>query len=699
VTQTSLTGEPSDGFPGEDVGDAVIAQPGDRARLISISFLLLFVQLALIRWVGSNVLHLSYFSNFVLLGSFLGIGIGFLRGTSRRDLFPWAALALTALVAFVRFFPVDVRVEGDNLIFFTIDGLASSGPPQWVTLPVIFLAVATATAFLAQGNARYFARFEPLTAYRLDILGAIGGIVAFSVVSILGAPPVVWGLVVALGLVVLTPLRRVADVARTVAPLVVLVGLLGAESLAAGTSWSPYYKVEVEEAGVPIISVNGVPHQIIFEAQTGLFYDTVYDQLPDRELGRVLIVGAGSGNDVATALAMGAEKVDAVEIDPRLAQLGRERHPDRPYQDDRTEVIVDDGRAFLERTDRTYDLILFALPDSITLVSGQSSLRLESFLFTVEAIESARDRLSPGGAFAMYNYYREPWLRDRLAGTVAEVFGSTPCMESPDGSLTIIVASADDDALRCTGSWVAVTDPVPEPATDDRPFPYLLGRSLPGFYLATIGLILAVSYLAVRTTSGPLRQMTPYRDLFFMGAAFLLLETKHVVQFSLLFGTTWFVNALVFAGVLLSVLAAIEVAQRWQPRASARLYLALLVALVVAFLVPGSALLQLPVVPRFVVAVSLAFAPIFIANLLFASRFRNVDNSTSAFGANLLGAMVGGLMEYGALVVGYRALLVLVAVLYGAAFLSGRRFLAEPSVAAPSPRITIHYGAAAQRDR
>jgi SAM-dependent methyltransferase len=678
VAQTTLV-EPSD-EPGEEHGhDPALAQPGDRLRLTSISFLLLFVQLALIRWAGSNVLHLSYFSNFVLLGSFLGIGIGFLRGTSRRDLFPWAALALTALVAFVRFFPVDVRVEGEGLIFFTVDGLASSGPPRWITLPVIFLAVAAATAFLAQGNARYFARFEPLTAYRLDILGAVGGIVAFSVISMLGTPPVVWGLVVAAGLVVLTPMRTVAHVARTVAPLVVLVGLLGAESLAAGTSWSPYYKVEVQDEGLTVISVNGVPHQLIHEARTGLFYDAIYDQLPDRPLGRVLIVGAGSGNDVATALALGATHVDAVEIDPRLAQIGRERHPDRPYADARTNVVIDDGRAFLERTDRTYDLILFALPDSITLVSGQSSLRLESFLFTREAIESARDRLAPGGAFAMYNYYREGWLRDRLAGTVADVFGTTPCMESPDGSLTVIVGSAEPEDLRCTDTWAAVTSPVPEPATDDRPFPYLRGRSLPGFYLATIGLILAVSYLAVRTTAGPLRQMAPYRDLFFMGVAFLLLETKHVVQFALLFGTTWFVNALVFAGVLLSVLAAIEVAQRWQPRQPGRLYVVLLAALVVALAVPGSALLSLPVVPRFVVAVALAFAPIFVANVIFASRFRNVASSTSAFGANLLGAMVGGLLEYGALVVGYRALLVLVAVLYGAAFLTGRRHLTAPA--------------------
>src|SRR5688500_5192620 len=66
-------------------GIAPAATTGDRVRLLGLSFLMLFVELALIRWSGSNVLHLSYFSNFVLLGSFLGIGIGFLRGDQRRD--------------------------------------------------------------------------------------------------------------------------------------------------------------------------------------------------------------------------------------------------------------------------------------------------------------------------------------------------------------------------------------------------------------------------------------------------------------------------------------------------------------------------------------------------------------------------------------------------------------------------------------
>jgi hypothetical protein len=210
---------------------------------------------------------------------------------------------------------------------------------------------------------------------------------------------------------------------------------------------------------------------------------------------------------------------------------------------------------------------------------------------------------------------------------------------------------------------------------DDRPFPYLGTRTIPSFYLWMLGLVLLAAVVLVRAVTGPLRTMRPYADLFFMGAAFLLLETKNVVQFALLFGTTWAVNAAVFAGVLLSVLAAVEVARRVTVRRPLLLYAALLASLAAAWLIPQQALLDLPVVPRFLAGVTVAFLPVFFANLIFAVRFRAVGSSTVAFGANLLGAMLGGALEYLSLVVGFNALLVVVAVLYALALLTGRRHL------------------------
>lgn len=661
-----------------------------KLRLVVLSFLMLFVELALIRWTGANVVYLSYFSNFVLLGSFLGIGLGFLRAKAKTDLFPWSPLALAGLVLFVLTFPVKIDRSGSDLIFF--GEFDATGFPIWVTLPVIFVAVAAVMAMIAEGVARQFVAFAPLEAYRLDILGSIAGIAGFSILAFAHAPPVVWGAVAALVYVwLLVPKIDVSKPAYKAVGMVALVALVSglfAESTTPGNSWSPYYKIQVErlDDGVIDVHVNGIPHQIMTTTERRQanepFYFRPYElrnasQPPDR----MLIVGAGTGSDVAIALAQGVRHIDAVEIDPQLQAIGEELHPDRPYQSDNVTVVINDARAFLERTNHTYDMILFALPDSLTLVSGQSSLRLESYLFTVEAMSSARDHLEEDGVFAMYNYYRESWLIDRLAYTLENVYATAPCVDTVGGAagLAVLAASDNESAIDCPSRWTEMDPPVAEPVIDDRPFLYLREAGIPIFFLVTIALILAASVLSVRAVGGPLSGMRRYVDLFFMGAAFLLLETKNVVQFALLFGTTWFVNALVFGGILLTVFAAIEVARRVRSRRPQMMYGYLLLSLLVAWLVPGAALFTLPPLPRFVAATILAFAPVFLANLVFAERFRDTGESAVAFGANLLGAMVGGLLEYASLAVGYRSLLILAAALYGAAFVTGRKYLRTAS--------------------
>src|SRR5216683_1646502 len=649
-----------------------------RLQLVMLSFLMLFVELALIRWSGALVVYLSYFSNFVLLGSFLGIGIGFLRARARVNLFPWAPAALALLILFVRVFPVEVIRTGYQILFFGYGKFQASGPPTWVTLPIVFLAVAAVMAMIGEGVARTFVRFRPLDAYRLDIAGSIAGIAAFSVLSFLDAKPVVWALIVALVMLLLYG-RRAGLLQITAAVAIVL--LLWSESLSSGDIWSPYYRISVIKGGDGYaINVNGIPHQNIIPARKlQLVYSLPYQHAPGNPLTNVLIVGAGTGDDVANALLKGARHVDAVEIDPQLYQVGKRLNPDHPYQDPRVSVHINDGRAFLERTHTKYDMILFALPDSLTLVAGQSSLRLESYLFTLQAVQAAKAHLNPGdGLFAMYNYYRTTWLRDRLANTLQVAFGHAPCADNEGFSLSMLSVSINTSAMQCPTLWQRPANVV-APATDDHPFVYLDGNSIPSLYLITLGLILLASIVLLRPVSGPYRRMTGYLDLFFMGAAFLLLETKNIVQFALLFGTTWFVNALVTAGVLVSVFAAVEVSRHVVIKRPALLYAGLLATLVVAWAVPPGSLLSLSPLPRFVLAVIIAFAPIFLANMVFSQRFRATGDSGTAFGANLLGAMVGGILEYTSLVIGYRWLLALVALLYGLAFLTGWRHLRTPA--------------------
>jgi hypothetical protein len=267
----------------------------------------------------------------------------------------------------------------------------------------------------------------------------------------------------------------------------------------------------------------------------------------------------------------------------------------------------------------------------------------------------------------MYNYYREEWLIDRLAGTASDVFDHTPCVDTFAGAQAVVTVALDPVNQQCETAYVP-SGAVIAPATDDRPFLYFKGDGFPSLYLWAIGGILLVSVIVLRTLGGTFRSMRPYADLFFMGAAFLLLETKNVATFAMLFGTTWLVNALVFAGVLVIVLAAVETERRIRTPSLPVVFAGIALSLAVAYVVRPDWLLPLPFVPRLVVAVVLAFLPIYLANIAFAKRFKEAADSQAAFAINIMGAIVGGCLEYAALLTGYGNLLIVVGVIYGLAF-------------------------------
>ena len=677
-TQTTVGDQPprrAGAAPNRQEGAGPDRRPRDQARLIFASFMMLFVELALIRWVTANNVYVTRATNFVLLASFLGIGIGFLNARTGRDYLRWTPLALLALVSFVLTFPVILAsLSGPH----PLQGLRGTPAlPQPVSLGILFLLITAVMAGLGQAVARIFIRFQPLSAYRLDIIGSIAGIAVFSLLSFMDLPPAGWGVIAGAGLVVLLAPRirwwQLVAIGGAVTLLIL-------ESAVPNQQWSPYNKLSVHQSGgktpALYVSANNVPYQAarslaVMHVQKP-FYFYPYRHVTRSSLHNVLVIGAGTGNDVAVALSEGAQHVDAVEIDPLLPKIGA-AHPNHPYQNPRLMVHIADGREYLQNTHKKYNLIVFALPDSLSALAGQSALRLESYLLTEQSVAAAKSRLAPGGTFAMYNYYA-PFLFSRYATTIEQAFHRTPCAEvgPPLGGrrLSVLTVRPGGSVPNCTAYWhgAAVA-----PATDNHPFPYLPNATLPGSYLLMLGLILLGSALLVRVAGGSFSRMRGYVDLAFMGAAFMLLETKNVVQFALLFGATWFVNALVFAGVLVAVYLAVETA-RWVrlPR-PAVLYAALIAALALAWLVPQESLLDLPMAARFLAASALAFAPVYLANLVFAQRFSGVDTSNTAFAANLLGAMVGGTLEYIALITGYHFLLILIGGLYGLAFVTGRR--------------------------
>jgi len=677
---TGELSEPASAAIESDGSTRLTEQPGKQVRLIFASFLMLFTELALIRWITANNVFVTEATNFVLLASFLGIGIGFLNAKSGRDYLRWTPVALLALVAFVLAFPVILHSPTGPTPFRGSGRMPAL--PRPVSFTAVFVLTVAVMAGLGQAVARVFVGFRPLSAYRLDILGSIAGITLFSVLSFIDQPPATWGVIAGGGLVgLLLPKVRWWQVVAVAA----VVALLAIESFTTGQIWSPYNKLAIQkQGGNPAINVtaNNIPFQTIHSVarmrRHQKFYFFAYRHVTRQSLGDVLIIGAGTGNDVAVALSEGARHIDAVEIDPRLLAAGRQLHPDHPFQSPRVAAYVADGRQYLQDTQKKYNLIMLALPDSLTALAGQSGIRLESYLLTAQSLAAARAHLAPGGTFAMYNWYA-PFVLNRYATTIEDVFHRTPCVELGSRGRgrrqAVLTVAPGGPVPNCASFWHGTRI---APATDDRPFPYLRTASIPASYLWMLAAILLGSVLLVRAGGGAFTRMRSYADLAFMGAAFLLLETKSIVGFALLFGTTWFVNALVFAGVLVAVYLAVETARWVRLPPPLVLYCALIAALAVAWVVPQESLLGLPVIPRFLAGSALAFAPVFLANLVFAQRFSGVEATGTAFAANLLGAMVGGTLEYIALITGYRFLLVLVAVLYGLAFATGLQLKQAP---------------------
>lgn len=654
------------------------------ARLFVTSTTLLFAELLLIRWIPANVIYVGFFRNFLLMASFLGIGLGILWGRDPRRvaLSPFGPLLL-AVVVLVATGQISIQLHSPGEVFF---GLSENraADVNFIVLPALVAIVALLMAGLAVPLGRLLTSMPPLRAYAVDIMGSMMGIAAFTVLSGIGTSPIVWYLVLG-GLLALGALGSGVTRASLVTGAMFVAAFIVVALMARPDQvWSPYYRIDrFTEGGIEALDVNGIPHQAMWpvtQAAADPIYDQVYRWFPGRTYANVLIVGAGSGTDVALALYRGARHVDAVEIDPVIQEIGVARHPDHPYDDPRVTRINDDGRAFLRRTASKYDLVIFALPDSLTLVSTSANVRLESFLFTREAFEDVRAHLAPDGVFVLYNYYRDAWLPLKIAGMLNEAFGSPPIVRLHTTATATLAAGPAVAALNGgppPGDTVDAVDlsAAPRAATDDWPFLYLIEPYIAPYYVGALALILLFAFVMVwraATRSGTsLRRFSPH--FFLLGVAFLLLETRSLVTFSLLFGTTWLVNSLVFFAVLASVLGAIAI-NAWFPiRRSRLLYAALFVSLAISWLLPPASLLLDPAWVRYVVAAGLAFAPVFCANLVFSHSFRDTRTADMAFASNLLGATVGGAVEYLALITGYQALLVVVAVLYGLAWLAASR--------------------------
>ena len=666
--------------------------------LFLVSLLSLFFELLVIRWIPALIGPVAYFANLLLILAFFGLGVGCLcAGTRRRwfTAFPLSVLGLTAATAVMGTWQTSF-VES-SVVFLGHTAVshapASSLPAVSILLVLLGLGALTTFSFFCLGHeiGRWLSTAPPLSAYAINLSGSLLGVVGFTALSWLQAPPLVWFAIVG-GLAVWL-LRQ--DRTKALLGLgAFLVALLVVGQPQPNVFWSPYYRIQVtplfDESGPHrhwvgnAVDVNTAFHQYHLdlsgrvsdppgtEAEPFLaLFKEIYE-LPYRlaHPERVLVLGAGGGNDVAAALRRGVQQIDAVELDPRIAQLGH-RHPERPYEDPRVRVIVDDARAVLRHRPETYDLVVFGFLDTLRLLSEFSSVRLESYVYTRESFQEVKRHLREGGMVVVAFSTTTRWMLARLIRLMADTFDQRPLVYNyyresilllrPSAPLTPVptrylraLTPDQVDALAHEGA------PLP---TDDWPFLYMERRFIPRHYLLVLGVVV-LGAAAIVWLSAPVMRASFEWPFCFLGAGFMLVETLTITRLARSFGSTWLVTSVVVAVLLLTVLGATCCAARCRALPRQIVGGALLATLISGYVFTDLSALAL---------CTLMGVTVFLAGLLFATTFQHAAAPGRAFGANILGAVMGGVLEYLSLLTGLRALYLCAVGLYLLALLGLRR--------------------------
>ncbi|MFC1852183.1 spermidine synthase [candidate division CSSED10-310 bacterium] len=679
---------------------------GQRKKIIElflISFLGLYLEMLVIRWLSANVRIMAYYTNVVLITSFLGLSLGALRARMKITtfyLFPYIVLLLIVSACFFGEYHI-VKPEQAEEFWSSLVLHSSSLHLYYVLLIVTVLNIFTFIP-IGQLTGRLLAELPPILGYSVNISGSIIGILCFALISFLQLSPPVWFLISFLVAAYFLRKKLVLFLSGSSALILslVIIFIFDKEAI-----WSPYYRLVVEERTIAPapgqkqgtwyqLNVNTDIHQCIFDLRDDApkddilrrsksFYEAPYQF---SALDNVLIIGSGSGNDVAGAIRRGAKRIEAVEIDPVIVALGKKLHPEKPYQQPKVNVHINDARSFLKHTDQKFDLVVFGFLDSQRLFSHMSNLRLDSYIYTVECFQEVLRCLKPDGVCAISFAVTKPWIFDRFLIMIREAFRTIPLVYEKGGACLFVIApnrilvpqEMPHMNLLSVHDIQRIVREVP-PATDDWPFLYLEKRAIPIDYvkmLVTLFLLSAVLVLLFNPARLDSQQIAENQmDLredervnnthfFFLGAAFMLLETKSITELSLIFGSTWIVITVVVTSILLMILGANLLVSFGKFSNRRIAYLLLFLSILANYFIPLHFFLSLPSTLKFVISSCFITVPLFFAGIIFINSFRKSANRDIAFGANILGAVLGGLFEYVSLSHGFRSLYLFVLLFY-----------------------------------
>jgi spermidine synthase len=693
-------------------------------RLVLVSVLGLFLELLMIRWISSEIRIFAFFKNFVLIACFLGFGLGCYLCRRKMNLLVMAAplLALALLIKLpwrplrevVASLPAylgglsDVQIWGVQSASLTWVSLSQFlvgilfAVPVFALVALVFVPIGQLVGWHLE-NAR-----RGIAAYSLNVVGSLAGILLYTLICFLSEPPPIWfALAGAMTLLMFWPKRALGWL--SIAAFAACVVLTTHEHGAGAVYWSPYQKLKVtpvRENGETVrynLTTNDSWYQQILNLSNSfvashahLFnqeiewnpYNLPYHFYPHPT--SVLILGSGMGNDVAAALRNGAREVVAVEIDPLILKLGRELHFERPYDSPAVRTIVDDARSYVQNSRDRFHLIVFSLLDSHTTSSHYSNIRTDNYVYTLEALTVAKRLLEPDGIFIIKFQVAAPWIAGRLHGLLEQVFDRAPLQVRARGMHTT------RDTFFITGSQVQIKRALQNPAllsfvsnktivqmqrasptTDDWPYFYQREPGVPAAVLI-MSAVLVLLCGAVLNRIGPGVRAIRWH-FFFLGAGFLLIEAQIISKMALLFGTTWVVNAIVIAGLLLLIVCANVLVEKWPGLPIRLAYVGIFVSTLVSYIVPLESFFYPSAWMKGLAASLVLCLPVFFASIVFIRSFADFAFEGDALGSNLMGALVGGLLESLSFSTGIRSLLVLAAVLYLASYLSLRQRQAAPA--------------------
>jgi SAM-dependent methyltransferase len=645
------------------------------ALLFLASFVALYFELVMIRYLSTEIRDFAYLKNLPLIASFLGLGTGMVIGKPLdrlKRLFPFLATLLFMVTAYApELHLTHLPFPGSD--YFIWQQSAPTMPASVGTLlylGVILGLTAVVVAFfvvLGKFVGDYLATERPLPGYGVNLAGSLAGILAFTLISFLGLPPIYW---IAIGFLALLPFI----LRDKVAILLFFLTVLAIGPPRKHSYWSPYSHLILQPVPPPhgwsqpaayFLSANHDYHQKIVDLSK-TFVSRYPDAEPNRSAletyelpyqvvphpTRVLVVGAGTGNDVAAAIRHGVPHIDAVEIDPVILQLGKEFHPEHPYQARGVFTHVNDARAFFKKAKKhSYDLVEFAYLDSHTLFASLSSLRLDNYVYTLQSFQEARSLLKPDGAVVLAFAGGRTFVTNRLFSTLAQAFGRPPqAYRTGYDASGVVFVEGEGKAAAGIATFPNISSELEasQPrliATDHWPFLYLKDRSVPLSILIVLLPFLLGAYILLRDTKSLPRVITPWsQHLFLLGAGFLLLETSAVTQLSLLFGSTWIVNSVVIAAFLVMALLANSLVML-VPVSRKIAYTVLFASLAVSAFFPYSSLNALDTVWKVIVSGIVVGIPVFFSGMVFSRSFRDAEKPSEALGVNLLGAVVGGALE------------------------------------------------------